>query len=77
MEVGSNLPPLKNDIIIEKKKELEEYQVLKQIKAKLREEKKQQKFIEKTIKKKSRGGNEDQSFATSPVKPEQISSEII
>jgi len=29
MEVGSNLPPLKNDLINEKKKELEEYQVLK------------------------------------------------
>ena len=72
MEVGSNLPPLKNDIIIEKKKELEEYQVLKQIKAKLREEKKQQKFIEKTIKKKSRAGdNEAQSnFNQSPIKPE-------
>jgi len=25
MEVGSNLPPLKNDIILEKKKELQEY----------------------------------------------------
>jgi len=25
MEVGSNLPPLKNDLINEKKKELEEY----------------------------------------------------
>ena len=54
MEVGSNLPPLKNDIIIEKKKELEEYQVLKQIKAKLREEKKHQKMMEKISRKKSR-----------------------
>lgn len=39
MEVGSNLPPLKNDLIIEKRKELEEYQELKKLKAKYREEK--------------------------------------
>jgi hypothetical protein len=40
MEVGYNLPPLKNDLILEKKKELEEYKVLKSLKAKYREEKK-------------------------------------
>jgi hypothetical protein len=67
MEVGSNLPPLKNDIIIEKKKELEEYQVLKQIKAKLREEKKQQKIIEKISKKKSRADGQS-TYNQSPVK---------
>jgi hypothetical protein len=33
IEVGSNLPPLKNDLIIEKKRELEEYQHLKKLKA--------------------------------------------
>lgn len=33
IEVGSNLPPLKNDLIIEKKRELEEYQQLKKLKA--------------------------------------------
>ena len=43
MEVGSNLPPLKNDLIIEKKKELEEYQELKKHKARCREEKRIQK----------------------------------
>ena len=69
MEVGSNLPPLKNDIIIEKKKELEEYQVLKQIKAKLREEKKHQKLIEKISRKKSRADAQS-GYTESPIKPE-------
>ena len=75
MEVGSNLPPLKNDIIIEKKKELEEYQVLKQIKAKLREEKKHQKMMEKISRKKSRADAQS-GYVESPVKPEQIRSDI-
>ena len=65
MEVGSNLPPLKNDIILEKKKELQEYQVLKQIKLKMREEKRQQKFHEKNSKKKSRN---ESNYIMSPLK---------
>ena len=65
MEVGSNLPPLKNDIILEKKKELQEYQILKQIKLKMREEKRQQKFLEKNSKKKSRN---DSNYNGSPEK---------
>ena len=32
LEVGSNLPPLKSDIILEKKRELEEYQEFKRMK---------------------------------------------
>ena len=57
MEVGSNLPPLKNDLINEKKKELEEYQVLKQMKAKYREEKRLLKMQEKINKKKPKSIN--------------------
>jgi hypothetical protein len=53
MEVGSNLPPLKNDLIIEKKKELEEYQELKKLKAKYREEKRLQKQREKSNRKRN------------------------
>ena len=53
MEVGSNLPPLKNDLIIEKKKELEEYQELKKLKAKFREEKRLQKQREKSNRKRN------------------------
>ena len=30
MEVGSNLPPLKSDLLLEKRKEQEEYQLYKQ-----------------------------------------------
>lgn len=55
MEVGSNLPPLKNDLIIEKKKELEEYQELKKLKAKHREEKRLQKQREKSNRKRNQG----------------------
>ena len=47
MEVGANLPPLKSDIIEEKKRELEEYQELKKIKAQAREEKRQNKIRDK------------------------------
>lgn len=39
MEVGKNLPPLKNEIIQEKRKELEEYREYRRVKQKLREEK--------------------------------------
>lgn len=39
MEVGKNLPPLKNDVIMEKKRELEEYREYRRVKQKLREEK--------------------------------------
>jgi len=53
LEVGSNLPPLKSDLIVEKKRELEEYQEFKKLKAKYREEKKIQKLQEKINKKKS------------------------
>lgn len=53
LEVGSNLPPLKSDLIVEKKRELEEYQEFKKLKAKCREEKKIQKLQEKINKKKS------------------------
>ena len=53
IEVGSNLPPLKNDLIIEKKRELEEYQQLKKLKAQFREEKRLQKIKEKSSKKKN------------------------
>ena len=47
MEVGANLPPLKNEIIQEKKRELEEYQELKKIKAQAREEKRLSKIRDK------------------------------
>jgi hypothetical protein len=60
MEVGSNLPPLKNDLIIEKKRELEEYQELKKLKAKFREEKKLQKQRERSAKKRSTNGDKDE-----------------
>ena len=50
--MGSNLPPLKSDIIMEKKRELEEYQEFKRLKARYREEKRLQKIQEKMIKKK-------------------------
>ena len=53
LEVGSNLPPLKSDLIVEKKRELEEYQEFKKLKAKYREEKKIHKLQEKINKKKS------------------------
>ena len=53
LEVGSNLPPLKNDIILEKKKELEEYREFRKLKAKMREEKKLMKIREKMNKKKN------------------------
>ena len=61
MEVGSNLPPLKNDLIIEKKRELEEYQELKKLKAKFREEKKLQKQRERSAKKRSTNGDKDEN----------------
>jgi hypothetical protein len=51
--VGTNLPPLKNDLIIEKKKEMEEYLRFKELKAKMREEKRLQKLREKEQRKKS------------------------
>lgn len=51
MEVGSNLPPLKSDLLIEKKKELEEYQQYKKLKQHQREQKRIQKMNEKTFKK--------------------------
>jgi hypothetical protein len=60
MEVGSNLPPLKNDLIIEKKRELEEYQELKKLKAKFREEKKLQKQRERSAKKRSTNDDKDE-----------------
>jgi hypothetical protein len=60
MEVGSNLPPLKNDLIIEKKRELEEYQELKKLKAKFREEKKLQKQRERSAKKRSTNDEKDE-----------------
>ena len=47
MEVGSNLPPLKSDILLEKKKELEEYQQYKQHKIQMREQRRMQKINEK------------------------------
>ena len=53
MEVGKNLPPLKNDLIQEKKREMEEYQRFKELKAKMREEKRLQKMREKELRKKS------------------------
>jgi hypothetical protein len=61
MEVGSNLPPLKNDLIIEKKRELEEYQELKKLKAKFREEKKLQKQRERSAKKRSTNDDKDEN----------------
>jgi hypothetical protein len=61
MEVGSNLPPLKNDLIIEKKRELEEYQELKKLKAKFREEKKLQKQRERSAKKRSINDDKDEN----------------
>ena len=64
LEVGSNLPPLKNDIILEKKKELEEYREFRKLKAKMREEKKLLKIREKLNKKKN-------SANQSPGKPSQ------
>lgn len=53
LEVGSNLPPLKNDIIIEKKKELEEYREFRKLKAKVREEKRIMKIRDKLNKKRN------------------------
>ena len=53
MEVGSNLPPLKNDIIIEKKRELEEYREFRKLKAKVREEKRIMKIRDKLNKKRN------------------------
>lgn len=44
LEVGANLPPLKSDLIVEKKRELKEYQEFKKLKAKFREEKRIQKM---------------------------------
>ena len=55
MEVGCNLPPLKNDIIMEKKRELEEYRQFRRMKQKLREEKRHQKTKEKESKTQSQG----------------------
>ena len=54
LEVGSNLPPLKSDLIVEKKRELEEYQEFKKLKQKFREEKRMQKIQEKISKKVSK-----------------------
>lgn len=53
LEVGSNLPPLKNDIIIEKKRELEEYREFRKLKAKVREEKRIMKIRDKLNKKRN------------------------
>lgn len=50
MEVGSNLPPLKSDLLIEKKKELEEYQEFKKQKQQVREHKRVLKMQEKMSK---------------------------
>jgi len=47
LEVGSNLPPLKSDLIVEKKRELEEYQEFKKLKQKFREEKRFMKMQDK------------------------------
>ena len=47
MEVGCNLPPLKNEIILEKKKELEQYHEYKRMKQRMRNEKKLTKQREK------------------------------
>ena len=49
MEVGSDLPPLKNEIIQEKRRELEQYQELKRMKAQAREEKRLNKIREKEV----------------------------
>lgn len=53
LEVGSNLPPLKNDIILEKKKELEEYREFRKLKAKVREEKRMMKLRDKNSRKRN------------------------
>jgi hypothetical protein len=47
MEVGTNLPPLKNDVILEKKRELEEYYNSRKLKAQAREEKRKTKQRDK------------------------------
>ena len=47
MEVGANLPPLKSDVIIEKKRELEQYHEIKRLKAQAREEKRLNKLRDK------------------------------
>ena len=47
MEVGCNLPPLKNEIIQEKKRELQQYQEYKKMKQRMRDEKRIAKIKEK------------------------------
>ena len=47
------MPPLKNDIIQEKKKELEEYREFRKLKAKVREEKRMMKSRDKLNRKKN------------------------
>ena len=47
------MPPLKNDIIQEKKKELEEYKEFRKLKAKVREEKRMMKLRDKISRKKT------------------------
>ena len=61
------MPPLKNDIIIEKQKELEEYNVLKRMKAQFREEKRLQKQKDKSSRKKNSFSIKGEDAVDNPV----------
>jgi hypothetical protein len=69
MEVGANLPPLKSDLIFEKKRELQEYQEFKKQKQKFREEKRLQKLQEKMSRK---FGKSQSPHKTSCLKSSEI-----